>query len=116
MIKTDTNQHERVGNSLLATMEPFIKLIIKKAANTPEIIGQIAEAFIDNPSFCTPTVALVRPKQQKNTDRKGKNEDCCKKFVEVEMNLDPVAVWHQSKIDKIQSTNICDDVIDGTIA
>lgn len=68
--------------------------------NSQEIIGQIAEAVLNNRRFLVPAATAVSSEQRNYVDERGKIKESYWQFVEAGKKLDPVAVSHPSENSK----------------
>lgn len=84
--------------------------IVKKVVNSPETIGQIAEAIINNHGVLAWKATPIKSEHCKYTDSGANIEDRFWQNVEAWMKLNLVAAPNQSKIGAKLPTDNLDDV------
>lgn len=89
----------------MATVEPLIEHIVRKAVSSPPKVAQSTESCIDNRRNVTSTIDLVRSSYRKYSDERTKLEESCRQHVEAEKKPDRVAAFiHLTIFEKAAAT------------
>lgn len=95
---------------LAALLDRLVLQAVDTVLRTPATLGKITASVLDNPSYLSPVVALLRLEHSLHTTEQANNNARCRQFVELGAKIAPsLPAWISEQVEE-PPADITDDV------